>query len=156
MRSVVAVVSAVAMILAQMPPGFAQNAVSAQPATYNPALDATVSVHTNIADAFKAFPKAGDPLIKRIADIIVKNPRHAAGLVKYVQTAPGLSNDQKLAAERGLAEALKRLGVNAADMEPPVYKAAPAQVYDYSWILGLLAILAIACIPLCQGQGEHD
>ena len=123
MRSVIAVVSAVAMVLAQMPPGFAQNAGSAQPAAYNPALDATVTVNPAIVDAFKAFPKGGDPLSKRIADIIVKDPRLGPGLVKYVMTDRGLSKDQKLAAERGLAEALNRLGVKAADM--PVYKAPP-------------------------------
>jgi len=149
MRSVVAVVSAVAMLAAQIPPGFAQNTVPVQRAMYNPALDPTVSVNQAIVDAFNAFPKGGDPLSKRIADIIVKNPRLGAGLVKYVQTAPGLTKDQKLAAERGLAEALTRLGVKAADM--PVKAPPPvAEVYDYTWILGLLAILGIICLALCQ------
>ena len=149
MRSVIAIVSAVALVAAQIPPGFAQNAGSAQPAAYNPALDATVTVNPAIVDAFKAFPKGGDPLSKRIADMIVKDPRLGPGLVKYVMTDRGLSTDQKLAAERGLAEALNRLGVKAADM--PVYKAPPvAEVYDYTWILGLLAILGIICLALCQ------
>ena len=151
MRSVIAIVSAVAMVAAQIPPGFAQNVVPAQRAAYNPALDATVSVNPAIVDAFKAFPKGGDPLSKRIADMIVKDPRLGPGLVKYVMTDRGLSTDQKLAAERGLAEALNRLGVKAADMEPPIITKAPvAQVYDYSWILGLLAILGIVCLALCQ------
>jgi hypothetical protein len=156
MRSVVAVVSAVAMVLAQIPPGFAQNAGSAQPAAaaYNPALDATVTVNPAIVGAFKAFPKGGDPLTKRIADIIVKDPSLAPGLVKHVMTDPGLSKDQKLAAERGLAEALTRLGVKAADM--PVYKAPPPQaaVYDYTWILGLLAVAGIVCLALCRKEDK--
>ena len=154
MRSVIAVVSAVAIVLAQIPPGFAQNAGSAQPAAYNPALDATVTVNPAIVAAFKAFPKGGDPLTKRIADIIVKDPSLAPGLVKHVMTDPGLSKDQKLAAERGLAEALTRLGVKAADM--PVYKAPPPQaaVYDYTWILGLLAIAGIVCLALCRKKDE--
>ena len=156
MRSLVAVVSAVAMVLAQMPSGFAQNAVPAQPAVYSPALDATVTVNPAIVAAFKAFPKGGDPLTKRIADIIVKDPSLAPGLVKHVMTDPGLSKDQKLAAERGLAEALTRLGVKAADM--PVYKAPPpqAQVYDYTWILGLLAIAGIVCLALCRKEHKCD
>jgi hypothetical protein len=154
MRSLVAVVSAVAMVLAQMPPGFAQNAVPPQPAVYNPALDATVKVDPAIVGAFKAFPKGGDPLTKRIADIIVKDPSLAPGLVKYVMTDSGLSKDQKLAAERGLAEALTRLGVKAADM--PVYKAPPPQaaVYDYTWILGLLAVAGIVCLALCRKEDK--
>jgi hypothetical protein len=88
-------------------------------------------------------------LSKRIADIIVKDPNLAAGLVKYVRTAPGLNRDQKLAAERGLAAALERLGIKAADM--PV-KALPRPVeepYDYSYLLALLAVAGLICLGLC-------
>jgi hypothetical protein len=154
MRSVIAVVSAVAMLVAQMPPGFAQSPVSApvQPAAWTQVQDATVDAA--IVDAFKAFPKGGDLLSKRIADIIVKNPKIAVGMVKYVQTTPDLSKDQKLAAERGLAAALNRLGIKAADM--PVKAAPPpvAEVYDYSFLLGLLAIAGIICLGLCRKDDE--
>jgi hypothetical protein len=154
MRSVIAVVSAVAMLVAQMPPGFAQSAVPvpAQPAAWTAVQDATVDAA--IVDAFKAFPKGGDLLSKRIADIIVKNPQLAVGMVKYVQMAPDLSKEQKVAAERGLAAALNRLGINAADMPVKAPRPAPvAEVYDYSYLLGLLAIAGIICLGLCR---KHD
>src|SRR5260370_40766257 len=124
MRARIAVVRAVAMVVAQIPSGFAQNAVPVpRPAALNSAQDATAD--PAIVDAFKASPKGGDVLSKRIADIIAKDPNLAAGLVKYVRTAPGLNRDQKLAAERGLAAALERMGIKAADM--PV-KALPRPV----------------------------
>jgi hypothetical protein len=155
MRSVIAVVSAVAMLVAQMPPGFAQSAVSApvQPAAWTQVQDATVDAA--IVDAFKAFPKGGDLLSKRIADIIVKNPKLAVGMVKHVQTAPDLTKDQKLAAERGLAAALNRLGIKAADMPvkappPPVEQAA----FDYAPLLALLVIAGLICLGVCRKDDE--
>src|SRR5262245_9298303 len=151
-RSVVAVVSGAAMLLAQMPSGYAQNAGPpvARLASVAPAADTTPS--PAIVDAFKAFPKAGEGLSKRIADIIVKDPKLAAGLAKYVQTA-NLSTPQKLAAEKGLAEALKRLGIKAADM--PV-KAPPPQVgYDYTWLLALAAVAVLICVGVCRKDEER-
>src|SRR5258708_332429 len=85
MRSAMAVVSAGAMLAAQIPPGLAQNAVSAtaRSVTFNPVQDATISAA--IVNAFDAFPKGGDLLSKRIAEMIAKDPKLAVGLVKYVQ-----------------------------------------------------------------------
>src|SRR5260370_31480818 len=118
MRSVIAVVSSVAMLVAQVPatPASAQTVSPAALQRVN--LNAAQAGPQNpvIAEAFQAFPKGGDPLSKRIADIIAKDPKLAVALVKFVQTAPGVSTDQKLAAERGLAAALNRLGIKAADM----------------------------------------
>ena len=123
-RVAISVVSGIAMLVAQMPLGFAQNAVStpARSAAFSPAEDVTPS--PAILDAFKAFPKGGDLLSKRIEDIIVTDPKLAPGVAKYVQTAPDLNKEQKLAALRGLAAALNRLGIKAADL--PVYKEAAA------------------------------
>ena len=158
-RVAISVVSGVAMLLAQMPVGFAQNAVStpARTAAYSPAEDVTPS--PAILDAFKAFPKGGDLLSKRIEDIIVTEPKLAPGLAKHVQTAPDLNKEQKLAALRGLAAALNRLGIKAADL--PVYKeaAAPPPVVDPGvspllLLLGLGATAGIVCAALCNSDNE--
>jgi hypothetical protein len=143
MRSAVAAVAIVALLGAQIPPtpSFAQSAESVrlqQPTSANPA----------VAGAFAAFPKGGDLLSKRIADLVVRNPQVAMDVLNYVRATPGLSHAQKLAAERGLAMALDRLGIKAADM--PVKAPPPPPVvveYDYSW-LALLAAAAIA-VAVC-------
>jgi len=139
------------MLVAQMPatPAFAQSAVSpAALQRVNLNADQAGPQNPVIAEAFQAFPKGGDPLSKRIADIIAKDPKLAVALVKFVQTAPGLSTDQKLAAERGLAAALNRLGIKAADM--PVKAQPLAETYDYTWLLALAAIAALICLGVCH------
>jgi hypothetical protein len=157
-RIPISIMCSVAMLVAQMPPGFAQNAVStpAQPAAFGQAQDVTPPA---IVDAFKAFPKGGDLLSKRIEDIIVTDPKLAPGVAKYVQTAPDLNKEQKLAALRGLAAALNRLGIKAAEMPVPVYKEAPPPVgapppVVEPWVLlvGLAATAGIVCAALCQGE----
>jgi hypothetical protein len=154
MRSVIAVVSSVAMLVAQVPPSFAQNAVStpAQPVTFSPGQG--VSVSPAIVDAFNAFPKGGDQLSKRIADIIVKNPKLATGMVRYLQATPGISREQKLAAEQGLAAALNRLGIKAADMPVKAPVAPVAEEYDWTWLLALAAIAALICIGVCHHESQ--
>ena len=160
MRSAIAIVSGVAMLMAQMSVGFAQNAVSipAKPVALGTAQDVAVTlqnvtVSPVIVAAFKAFPKGGEPLGKRIADIIAKDPNLAAGLVKYMQTEPSLTSDQKQAAERGFAEALTRLGIMAADME--VYTKAPPPPppgCEWCWMLALAALAGIVCLGVCQHE----
>ena len=158
-RISISIVCSVAMLVAQMPPGFAQNAVStpAQPVALGPAQDVTPPA---IVAAFKAFPKGGDQLSKRIEDIIVADPKLAADLAKYVQTAPDLNKEQKQAALRGLAAALNRLGINAAEL--PVYtKEAPppvAPVYETPPIVAFLPLAVLAglvCVVACQGTSSQ-
>jgi hypothetical protein len=157
----ISVACSVAMLVAQMPPGLAQNAVStpAQPAAFGPAQEVTPPA---IVDAFKAFPKGGDQLSKRIEDIIVADPKLAPDLAKYVQTAPDLNKEQKQAALRGLAAALNRLGINAAELPvytkegvpppvvPPVYGGVPLFV-------PLLALAALAgiCVVACVSENAQ-
>src|SRR5262245_53768269 len=149
-RIPISIICSVAMLVAQMPPGFAQNAAStpAQPAAFGPTQDVTPPA---IVAAFKAFPKGGDQLSKRIEDIIVADPKLAPDLARYVQTAPDLNKEQKQAALRGLAAALNRLGINAAEL--PVYtKEAPppvAPVYDPIVPLALAALAGI-CVVACS------
>jgi hypothetical protein len=158
-RGSISVISGIAMLVAQIPPGFAQNAAStpAQPVALAPAQEVTPPA---IAAAFKAFPKGGDELSKRIEEMIVADPKLAPDLAKYVQTAPDLNKEQKQAALRGLAAALNRLGINAAEL--PVYtKEAPppvAPVYEPSPLVAFvpLAVLAgLVCVIACQGTSSQ-
>jgi len=159
-RVSISVLSGVAMLVAQIPPGFAQDAVSttARPAALSPAQDVPPS--PAIVDALKAFPKGGDQLSKRIEDMIVADPKLAPDLAKYVQTAPDLNKDQKQAALRGLAAALNRLGINAAEKEvytkegvPPPVVPAYAEVPPFVPFLGLAALAGI-CAVACVGHGN--
>ena len=58
---------------------------------------------------------------------------------------------QKKAAERGMAAAMERLGINAADL--PVYKAAPPPVeegFNPLWLLAAAALVGVAvCAIVC-------
>jgi hypothetical protein len=154
-RVSISVISAVAMLVAQMPPGFAQDAASipARPAALSPAQD--VTPNAAIVAAFKAFPKGGDLLSKRIEDMIVGDPKLAPDLAKYVQTAPDLNKEQKQAALHGLAAALNRLGINAAELpvytkEAPPPVAPPPEWYGGAALLGLAALAGI-CVVACLG-----
>jgi hypothetical protein len=158
MRSIISITSAVSLMLAQVPTtGFAQTAASPQvpqPVTWSP--PRTEAQNAVIAEAFKAFPNGGDALVKRISDLIAGNPKLASDLVRYVRTVPGVTYGQKIAAERGLAAALERLGIVAADM--PV-KAAPMGVpvaYDYTWLAALAAAAVIGGIVCVAGACRHD
>ena len=155
MRSVIAIVSAVAMLGAQVPPGFAQNALSrpAQPAAFSSGQQ-SVNI-SDIVAAFDAFPKGGDQLSSRISDIIVKDPKLATGMVKYLQATPGISRQQKVAAEQGLAEALNRLGIKAADM-PVKAAVAPAETWDWTWLLAAAAIAGLICWGVCHHRDENQ
>jgi hypothetical protein len=159
-RIPISVACSVAMLVAQIPHGFAQNAASPPPsqAAFSPAEDVTPS--PVILDAFKAFPKGGDQLSKRIEDLIVADPKLAPGLAKYLQTALDLNKEQKKAAFRGLAAALNRLGVKAAEL--PVYtkEGAPPPVVPYAEGPPFVAIAAtivglgiLACVLACQEEG---
>jgi hypothetical protein len=154
MQSAIAIVSAAAMLVAQVPPGFAQNTIStpAQPAVFSPGPQ-SVNVSPDIVAAFNAFPKGGDQLSKRIADLIVKDPKRAMGMVKYLRATPGISPEQKVAAEQGLADALNRLGIKAADM--PV-KAAPVEYWDWTWLLAVAGILALICTGVCHTNNNNS
>jgi hypothetical protein len=152
LRSVIGAVSAVAMVIAQIQPtpAFAQATAAVQ-------VPPSVVKKSTIIEAFAQYPQGGDLLAKQLADIIVANPNRAAFLVKYIKTAQGLSFAQKVAAERGLARALERLGVKAADLEPPPPQVQPA-AFDYSWLaLALLALVGIGvCVALCFDDDDDE
>lgn len=163
LRLPVVIVSSVALVITQIAPGFAQNAAPprVQSVTLSPAQDATPS--PAIVNAFKAYPKGGDELSKRIEDIIVGDPNLAPGLAKYVQTDQSLNKEQKQAAYNGLAAALNRLGINAADMptKAPIYKApaapvVPPPVACWECVVFALAVIGgVICAVECRGHGEE-
>ena len=154
----ISVISGIAMLVAQMPAGFAQDAAStpAQPVALGPAQDVTPPA---IVAAFKAFPKGGDQLSKRIEELIVADPKLAPDLAKSVQTAPDLNKEQKKAALRGLAAALNRLGINAAELPvytkeaPPVVPPVYGEVPPFLPIAAALAALAGICVVACVSTG---
>jgi len=157
MRSVIAIVSSAALVVAQIPvaPAFAEGAPPApQSARLNPAQ--AEKYNPAVAAAFNAFPKGGELLSQRIADLIVKEPRVSLDLIKYVRETASLNSAQKLAAERGVAIALDRLGINAADMH--VYKKAPPPPEEErDWLLPALVFagagVGIGClVSFCR----HD
>ena len=159
MRSIIAIASAVSMMLAQVPTtGFADTADSPpvpRPVTLSP--PQTEAQNAVLAKAFKAFPNGGDALSKRISDLVAGNPKLATDLVKYVRTVPGVTYGQKIAAERGLASALERLGIKAADMPVKAVPMQPvAEVYDYTWLAALAAAAVVAGIVCVAGACRQD
>ena len=73
-----------------------------------------------------------------------------------MQTAADLNKDQKQAALRGLAAALNRLGIKAAEypVPPLVTKegivAPPVYEDPWAWALGLAALGATVCVAACS------
>jgi len=156
MRSLIVVTTAAALVMAGIPtmPSYGQSAVK-------PARADAATPSPTIVGLFKAFPQGGEELSKRIADFIVSNRKLAPELANYVVHTSTLSKAQKIAAERGLAAAMERLGINAADLPAPVYKApAPAPVveeFNPWWALLIAAIIAggIICALECPSKGEQ-
>ena len=156
MRSIITLTSTVAMMLAQVPTtGFAQSTAPAQPVAFSSAPQ-TAAQNAAIDKAFKAFPNGGDVLVKRISDLITRDPKLATDLVKYVQSAPGVTYGQKIAAERGLAAALERMGVKAADMPTKAPPMQQAEAYDYTWLAVLAALAVVGGIICVAGACHHD
>jgi hypothetical protein len=65
-------------------------------------------VDESIVQLFNAYPEGGSELAAQIANTVVDDPNTAHAVVAYMHTSQ-LTEGQKLAAEQGLAEALKRL-----------------------------------------------
>jgi len=150
MRSLIAVTASVAMLVAQVPlaPAFGQSAPPAPQAT---------SQYPIVAATFNAYPKGGDPLSKRIANLIVANPKLAPEFVIHMRNADGLSREQKLAAEQGLAAAADRLGIKGADLGVPLTKdTVLAPSLDDPWFIAL-AILAVgAAAGIAVGASQNN
>jgi hypothetical protein len=146
MRSVIALTTVAALVIAGFPtvPSYGQSAVvpvRAQAEAPNPA----------VVSLFKAYPQGGEQLSQQIADLLVSNPKLAPNLAHYVVGSKELSNAQKKAAERGLAAAMDRLGINAAEMPvkapPPVVEEA---AFNPLWLLAAAAAIGLGvCAAVC-------
>jgi hypothetical protein len=155
MRCLISGVSIVALLAAQVPttPAFAQSPVTPVNLQTQPGADV-------YGKMFAAFPNGGEQLSNQIADIIVANPKIAPQLVSYAQAA-GLNRLQKIALEHGFAQALKRMGINAADLGVPTkaqpsYPPAPAVVEEgFEWWWLVLAAAVIAGVVVCAIECFH-
>jgi hypothetical protein len=155
MRSVIALTTAAALVMAGFPvvPSYAE-----PPAA--PGRAGAEAPDPAVINLFKAYPNGGEKLSKGIADLIVSNRKLAPNLANYVVNTPGLSKAQKIAAERGMAAALERLGINAADIytkappaPPPV---APVEAgFNPLWLLVAAAVIGgIICAFECVKNEE--
>jgi hypothetical protein len=158
MRSFFTVTLAAALVMAGIPtpPSYAQSAVT--PVRLDVATPAPAFV-----EMFQAFPKGGEQLSNRVADFIVSNPKLAPALANYLVNAHDLSRGQKIAAEHGFAAALKRLGINAADLgRPPPPVERPVAVVDdgfnWWWVVAAAALIGgiVACALECFKKHHDD
>jgi hypothetical protein len=103
MRKIIVIATALATALSAISPtpGWAFAAAS---------LPAGVTIDPVVAATFDAFPNGGPELSDRIRDLILQNNNFAADVARALEYGD-LSPEQRAAAEKGLAEALTRLGI---------------------------------------------
>jgi len=157
LRKLTAVVAATATVVAGLPssPVFAQ-ARRVTPATIEtPA--APVDQAALISSTIRGFPNGGEPLKLAISDLIVNHRDLAASLVTVLRTDPSVTPAQKQAIIAGVADALNRLGIVAADMPVKAVPAAPPVVGGFPWWLLFLAAAggAAACAAECGRHNEN-
>ena len=123
LRKLSAIVAVTATVAGGFPssPVFAQARVIPTSATPTAPVDQAALIPSTI----KAFPNGGEPLKLAISDLIVKHRNLAANLITYLRTKPSLTPAQKQAIVAGLADALNRLGIVAADLALPVKAGGP-------------------------------
>jgi hypothetical protein len=160
LRKLTAVVAVTATIAAGFPssPVFAQARViptRAAPTDIEQiAPIAPVDQVALISSTIHRFPNGGEPLKLAVSDLIVNHRDLAASLVTVLRTDPSLTPAQKQAIVAGVADALNRLGIVAADMPVKAIPAAKPVVGGFPWWLVFLALAGggAACAAAC---GEH-
>ena len=102
-----------------------------------------------ISSTIHRFPNAGEPLKLAISDLIVKHPNLAPSVAMFLRNNASVTRAQKQAIFAGLADALKRMGILATDLPPPMpTKALPATAVvepepDINpWVVALLVLAA--------------
>jgi hypothetical protein len=153
LRKVTAVVAVTTTVAAGFPsPAVFAQARRAIPATIEAPV-APVDQAALISSTIRGFPNGGEPLKLAISDLIVNHRDLAASLVTVLRTDPSLTPAQKQAIVAGVADALNRLGIVAADMPVKAIPAAPV-VGGFPWWLVFLALAGggAACAAAC---GEH-
>src|ERR1700683_1626756 len=91
-------------------PVFAQQRVAAAPATAPAA-----AIDPIVLATFKAYPDGGQALTDRIRVLILQNNYLATAIARAIKTDGRVGPAQRAATEKGLAEALSRLGVTAQE-----------------------------------------
>ena len=148
MRGLISIAASVAMLVAQVPmvPAYAETL---------PPAPQVASQNSVIAQTFKTYPNGGEALSKKIADVLVANPKLAPDLVIYMRNTQGLNRAQKLAAEQGLAAAADQLKIKAAEIAVPHPRVTKEGIYapepDDLWLLALalLAVGGAICAAAC-------
>jgi len=102
-----------------------------------------------IASTVHPYPNGGEPLKLAISDLIVKHPNLAPSVAMFLRNNASVTRAQKQAIFAGLADALKRMGILATDLPPPMpTKALPATAVvepepDINpWVVALLVLAA--------------
>jgi len=152
-RKLTAVIGVAAIVAAGFPPVpvFAQARIV--PTSATPA--APVDQAALISSTIKAFPNGGEPLKIAISDLIVKHRELAASLATYLRTEPSLTSAQKQAIVAGLADALNRLGIVAADLALPVNAGGPVAGGPVGGFDPMLLVL-LAAAGAAAGFGIYE
>jgi hypothetical protein len=102
--------SAVALIMALSAaspvPGFAQTGAG-------PAAQSAAAIDPVIEATIKAFPDGGQRLSDRIMMLVLQDNDRAVDVAKYLTSREIMSAPQRAAVEKGLGQALARLGIYA-------------------------------------------
>jgi hypothetical protein len=116
MRKALALLSAFSVGVAGAIPGpvFAQQGVAAAGGAA-----AARPIDPIVLATFKAYPAGGPLLTDRIRLLLLQNNYLANDVARAITQNGLLSPRQRAAGEQGLAEALSRLGVTAAQQPPP-------------------------------------
>jgi hypothetical protein len=160
LRKLTAVVAVTATVAAGFPsqPVFAQARVTpTRVISTSETPVAPVDQAALISSTIHGFPNGGEPLKLAISDLIVKHRNLAASLVTVLRNDPSLTPAQKQAIVAGLADALNRLGIVAADLMPLKAPAAvPPVVGGFPWWLLVLAAAGgiAACAAACENNNE--
>ena len=103
MRKIIVIATALATALSAISPtaGWAQVAAS---------LPAGVTIDPVVAATIQAYPDGGPELADRIRDLILQNNNFAGDVARYLEYGT-MTAAQRAAVEKGLAEALTRLGL---------------------------------------------
>jgi hypothetical protein len=136
--------TAVAAVTAIAAAGFPSSPVFAAQARAIPTSETpTVPVDQTalISSTINGFPNGGEPLKLAISDLIVKHRNLASSLATHLSNEPSLTPAQKQAIFAGLADALNRLGIVAADLYVKAVPPAAAEAAGFNPML--IALLAL-------------
>jgi hypothetical protein len=146
-RKLSAIVAVTATVAGGFPssPVFAQARVIPTSATPTAPVDQTALISSTI----NGFPNGGEPLKLAISDLIVKHRNLASPLATHLRNEPSLTPAQKQAIVAGLADALNRMGILAADLAIPVGQGGPVgQVSGFEPLLLVFLAAAGAVVGL--------